>query len=233
MMQKWRVAATLCRAQPSLSRALSSSSSSSLQELAIEAVPREFTGRRVAARERAQGRIPAVIFERNNSFPVSRKRLITADRNHILTLLGSVEEPFFLSRTFDLRILAGPGSSHVLESGTVLPIKVHRNSETGEILNLVLVWAMDGGELEVDVPIVFNGASDCPGIKKGGALRKIRTSLKYLCPANNILPKIDVDLSNLDIGDRIFMRDIKVDPSLKLLSKNDTFPICKIVSEKL
>lgn len=63
-------------------------------------------------------------------------------------------------------------------------------------------------------------------------MNRVRTSLKYLCPAELIPPKIEVDVSNLDVGDRIFMHDVEVHPSLKLLSKNENMPICKIVATK-
>ncbi|XP_057524004.1 uncharacterized protein LOC130803819 [Amaranthus tricolor] len=59
------------------------------------------------------------------------------------------------------------------------------------------------------------------------------SNLIYLCPTECIPQKIEVDISNLDIGDRIFMKDIEVDPSLKLLSGNDTKPICKIVASEV
>ncbi|ERN10132.1 hypothetical protein AMTR_s00169p00043580 [Amborella trichopoda] len=197
----------------------------------IQAVPRELIGPRVAAKERAQGRIPAVVFKRENGVAVSRKQLLTTERKQIVSVLKSFkEEPFFLSRTFRLQIRAGPGSCKLLESGNVLPIKVHRRPDNGEVLNLVFVWADEGSELNVDVPIVFKGEECCPGIQKGGYLNKIRTSLKYLCPVDCIPPQIDVDLSSLDIGDRVFMKDIQVHSSLKLLSKNDNMPICKIVA---
>ena len=63
-------------------------------------------------------------------------------------------------------------------------------------------------------------------------MQKIRTSLVYLCPAEHIPPKIEVDLTNLDVGDRVLMHDIPVHPSLKLLSKNETMPVCKILASK-
>lgn len=34
-------------------------------------------------------------------------------------------------------------------------------------MNLVFVWADDGTELKVDVPVVFKGEDVCPGLKKG------------------------------------------------------------------
>lgn len=39
-------------------------------------------------------------------------------------------------------------------------------------------------------------------------------------------------MSNIDIGGRVLMRDIEFHPSLKLLSKNEELPICKIVATK-
>lgn len=34
-------------------------------------------------------------------------------------------------------------------------------------MNLVFVWAEEGSELNVEVPIVFKGEDVCPGLKKG------------------------------------------------------------------
>lgn len=69
--------------------------------------------------------------------------------------------------------------------------------------------------------------------KIGGHLNRIRTTLKYVCPAEHIPSKIEVDLSNLDIGDKVFMQDIKVHSSLKLLSKNESIPVCKVAATNL
>ncbi|XP_059623814.1 uncharacterized protein LOC132266837 [Cornus florida] len=212
----------------------------------IQAIPREITGNRVSARDRAQGRIPAIVSSeklvqinpsgcglRTTVKEVSRKHFLTTEKKQIKAILKSVEPPFFFSTTFPLQIRAGSGSSILLESGKVLPVKIHRDKETGNILNLVFLWADDGTELKVDVPLVFKGEDDCPGFKNGGHLNKIRTSLKYLCPAEHIPQKIEVDISELQIGDRVFMHDIEVHPSLKLLSRDEKRPVCRIVEPKL
>lgn len=38
-------------------------------------------------------------------------------------------------------------------------------------MNLVFVWAEEGSELKVDVPVVFKGEDVCPGLKKGNQRR--------------------------------------------------------------
>ncbi|XP_073156579.1 uncharacterized protein [Henckelia pumila] len=211
----------------------------------IQAVPREISGPRISSRDRAQGRIPTVVFSQNYvqtnpndptsitaSASVSRKLLLTTERKQIKAILKHIKLPFFCSTTFPLQIRAGSGSSTILETRRVLPIKIHVD-EGGNILNLVFVWAEDGTELKVDLPIVYTGEDVCPGLKKGGSLSRIRTSLKYLCPTDQIPSKIEVDLSNLDIGDRVLMHDVVVHPSLKLLSKNETMPVCKIMATNM
>ncbi|MED6185307.1 hypothetical protein PIB30_055821 [Stylosanthes scabra] len=235
MAQWWRSAAGHLRTVAAATRRESSSLRVSCYHT-IQAIPREFSGSRVAARERTQGRIPAVVFYQNllekdpavrQTFS-SKKHLVTVERKQIKSILKSPDAFSFCSTRFPLQIRAGSGSSHLLESGTVLPIKIHRDEESGKILNMVFVWAEDGMDLKVDVPVVFKGEDVCRGVKKGGMLNKIRTSVKYLCPSEHIPSKIEVDVSNLDIEDRIFIRDIEVHPSLKLLSKNENMPICKV-----
>ncbi|XP_027154392.1 uncharacterized protein LOC113754228 [Coffea eugenioides] len=212
----------------------------------IQAIPREVTGSRGSARDRAEGRIPAVVFSQSYiqtkpgdptsvspSSSVSRKRLLTTEKKQIKAILNSVQLPFFYSTTFPLQIRAGSGSSTLIDSGRVLPIKIHRNEETGEIMNLVFAWAEDGKEIKVDVPLVFKGEDVCPGIQKGGYLHIVRGSLRYLCPAEHIPPKIEVDVSKLDIEDKVLMHEIDVHPTLKLLSKNEAMPVCKILASKM
>ncbi|PAN46159.1 hypothetical protein PAHAL_9G166100 [Panicum hallii] len=199
----------------------------------IQAVPRETSGPRAAARERRHGRVPAVLLALAGAAPgngIAHRKLLTADRRQVVEMLK--QSPYFLSTPVRLQVRAGERSNAVVHSGTVLPIKVHRDETTGNILNLVMVQADEGTMLKVNLPVEFKGEDACPGLKKGGFLQKIRTSLVYLCPAEHIPPKIEVDLTNLDVGDRVLMHDIHVHSSLKLLSKNETMPVCKILASK-
>jgi large subunit ribosomal protein L25 len=208
----------------------------------IQAIPREITGNRISSKDRQQGRIPAVVLTQNfvksntsdgktvTKCEISRKHLITTEKKQIQSILESIKPEFFCSTKFKLQIRAGSGSSVVLQSADVMPIKIHRDESTGKILNLVFVWADEGKDLKVDVPIVFKGKDVCPGLSKGGHLNWIRKSLKYLGPPEHIPSKIELDLSKLDIGDKMSMTEVEVHPSLKLLSKNESIPIFKISS---
>ena len=128
----WRTAGGGLRALSANSPTPAPSSSSSMRAASyhtIQAIPRELTGSRISARDRAQGRIPAVVFgqsllEKNHSHRSSaKKHLLTTERKQIQSIVKSVELPFFCSTRFPLQIRAGSGSSVLLDSGTVLPIK--------------------------------------------------------------------------------------------------------------
>lgn len=82
--------------------------------------------------------------------------------------------------------------------------------------------------MNVDVPVVFKGEELSPGVKKGGYIQKLRESIRYQCPAEHIPQKFEVDVSKLDIGDRVHLTDLEVHPSLKLLSVAQNKPICKV-----
>ncbi|KAF5174960.1 Ribosomal protein L25/Gln-tRNA synthetase, anti-codon-binding domain-containing protein [Thalictrum thalictroides] len=199
----------------------------------LQAIPREYTGSRLAAKDRAQGRIPAVVFfqQQNETERGKERRLLTIEKKQIKSILKSVQLPYFYSTTFELQIRAGSGSSHLLHSGTVLPIKVHKNSE-GNILNVVLVWANEGTNVKVDIPVEFKGEEVATGVKKGGYLHKVRPILRYECPAEHIPPKIELDVSKLDIGDKMYEKDLAVHPSMKLVSVNERKPVCKVLGTK-
>lgn len=69
-------------------------------------------------------------------------------------------------------------------------------------------------------------------ISAGAVLNTIKRKVKYLCPADIIPPYIDVDLSELDVGQKLVMGDLKVHPALKLLQSKDE-PVCKIMGARV
>ena len=63
-------------------------------------------------------------------------------------------------------------------------------------------------------------------------LNTIKRTVKVLCPADIIPPYIDVDLSELDGGQKLVMGDLKVHPALKLIQSKDE-PVCKIMGARV
>uniref|UniRef100_A0A803LWB7 Large ribosomal subunit protein bL25 beta domain-containing protein n=1 Tax=Chenopodium quinoa TaxID=63459 RepID=A0A803LWB7_CHEQI len=112
---------------------------------------------------------------------------------------------FFLSRLFDLQVKPDFDSDDVVEHVRVLPRKLHMHAATEAILNVTFIRAPPDALLK---------------------------SVKYLCPADIIPPYIDVDLSEMDAGEKMVMGDLNVHPALKLIQSKDE-PIVKIMGARV
>lgn len=192
----------------------------------IKAFPRLGSGKIVSKKERRAGRVPSIVFEQENGHLGGNKVLISVETKQIERLLKKLGKSFFLSRTFDLEIYSDEGELESRER--VLPRSIHLHAGTDKIMNVTFIRAPPTACLKVHVPLVFLGEDACPGIRKGGYVYTMERTVKYLCPADAIPPFIEVDLSMLDIGQKILLKDLKVGSNLQLLQNDGSFPVCKI-----
>ncbi|KAL3818006.1 hypothetical protein ACJIZ3_003911 [Penstemon smallii] len=198
----------------------------------IHAIPRATSGKNISAKERKAGRVPSIVFEAEDGQHGGNKRLISVHTNQIKKLVNHMGRSFFLSRVFDLEVRPDFESEDIVEKVRVLPRKLHLHAGTDAVLNITFIRAPSSAWLKVDIPIVFRGDDVSPGLKKGSPLNVINRTVKFLCPADIIPPYIDVDLSELDVGQKIVAGDLKVHPALKLLrSKDDA--VCKIMGARV
>ncbi|KAK4435420.1 50S ribosomal protein L25 [Sesamum alatum] len=198
----------------------------------IHAIPRAISGKNIAAKERTAGRVPSIVFEAEDGQHGGNKRLISVQTNQIKKLVNHLGQSFFLSRLFELEVRPELGSDEIVEKVRVLPRKLHLHAGTDAVLNVTFIRAPSSAWLKVDVPLVYRGDDVSPGLKKGSALNIIKRTVKFLCPADIIPPYIDVDLSELDVGQKIVAGDLKVHPALKLLRSKDE-AVCKIMGARV
>ena len=69
-------------------------------------------------------------------------------------------------------------------------------------------------------------------LSAGASLNTIKRTVKFLCPAEIIPPYIEVDLSHLDVGQKLVTGDLKVHPALKLIKSKDE-PVVKIAGGRV
>ena len=55
-------------------------------------------------------------------------------------------------------------------------------------------------EAKIYVPVNYLGREKSPGVKKGGFLNILKRKIECLCPVDNILQSIDIDVSKMHIG---------------------------------
>lgn len=85
-------------------------------------------------------------------------------------------------------------------------------------LSFFSVAAQDS--LEVTVPLHFVGQA--VGIKSGGVLDPVITELQVQCAPGDIPESIDVDVSNLEIGNSLHVSDLVLPPGIVPLIEPET-----------
>lgn len=56
----------------------------------------------------------------------------------------------------------------------------------------------------------------------------MRRLVRYVCPGDKVPPYLEVDISRLNIGQSVLLKDLPADPTLKLAVKNPKLPVLKI-----
>lgn len=72
-------------------------------------------------------------------------------------------------------------------------------------------------KIKVKVPVETEGKA--VGVEAGGILQVVRRELEILCYPNQILNSIVLDVTNLEIGDSIHVKDISIDEGIDIVSE--------------
>jgi large subunit ribosomal protein L25 len=159
--------------------------------LAVE--KRDVIGKGPAKKLRSEGKIPAVIYgQAEKSVPLS------LDAKAFHTILHSHHGENVI---FEIHI---PGRKTGLKA---ILREVQHEPVTGEILHVDFQHISMTKKITVQVPIALVGSPD--GVRnKGGILEHILHELEVECLPGDIPEHIEVDVTELDVGDSIHVSDI-------------------------
>jgi large subunit ribosomal protein L25 len=115
----------------------------------------------------------------------------------------------------DLRIDSGKKG----QSKKVMIKEVQRDPVKRDYLHVDLFEISLKKELEVDIPIHL--VNTPIGVTEGGILQHVRREVKVSCMPDDLVDKIDVDVSELDIGQSLHIGDISFPSGLKSLEDVD------------
>lgn len=156
----------------------------------LVAEKRERTGSRYSQRLRATGQLPGVVYgHKQDSVHIS------VDYKTLYTyLLGGVH----------LINLELDGASE-----SVLLKAVQYDYLGTTLIHADFTRIDPNEEVKVNVPVRLRGEEDSPGAKASNAIVELNhNDIEVLCAANNIPDTIDVDISKLDIGDSLHVKDL-------------------------
>jgi large subunit ribosomal protein L25 len=182
---------------------------------ALVVEPREDSGKGVARKLRAAGKIPGVFYG-NNVEP----RHISVDPRAVQTLLEKSDAG--MNTLFNISIVGEPGET----LGLVKDIQ--RDPITSRYLHLDLLRLDVTHRIHVTVPVHISGVA--VGVKmEGGIMDQSMRELDLECLPRAIPQEILADVSALDVGDTLHVRDLTIPDGVKLLNDPD-LPVVSVVA---
>jgi len=138
---------------------------------------------------RKEGRVPGVFYSKYYD-PIS------------IDVSGQAIRPLiFTSRTnlISLKVEGHEEYECIIKEAQFDPV-------TDEILHFDLIGLKRGEKIQLDVPVQLNGSA--VGIREGGILQQTMFKLDIECLPRDIPESIDIDISELQIGDSVHVSDI-------------------------
>lgn len=177
-------------------------------------VKKRETGKQINKQYRRDGLVPGV-FYMNNTENVN----ILADT---LSLRSVVYTP--LRKVIDLHI-EGESTSRqcVLKDITFHPV-------TDKIEHIDLLGIQDNHPVTVYIPFKMVGSSDA--IRTGGKLQQTLLKVKVTCMPEFLQESIEVDISEVNVGGKLYVRDLKNVEHLKFHVSGDT-AICMVTKPRV
>ncbi len=164
---------------------------------------RKETGKGPARRVRREGKIPAIIYGPGRE-PVP----VVVDPKQIIKIL---QIP-----TGKNTILTLKSSEPELEGRKVLIRDYQIDPIIDELIHIDLMEVKEDRPVRVQVPIQLLGKPI--GVEKGGTLEEHIRQLEIVCLPSQIPEVVKIDVSELDLGDSIHIRDLKLE-GIKVLTE--------------
>jgi len=159
----------------------------------LNAKVRAGTGKGAARQARRDGDVPGIVYG-GGAEPQS----ISIPFNYLLTMLRKGR---FMSTLFNLKI-EGQDDVRVICRG------VQRDVVKDLPTHIDLLRLKRTSRVKLFIPVEFDNADTCPGVKKGGVLTVVRNEVELDVLAGEIPEKITVDLAEAQMGDVIHISQV-------------------------
>jgi len=154
----------------------------------LHATVRAGTGKGAARQSRRDGEVPGIVYGGG-----AEPQAINIPFNYLLTTLRKGR---FMSTLFNLKV-EGQEDVRVICRG------VQRDVVKGLPVHIDLMRLKRTSRVKLFIPVEFLNQETCPGVKKGGVLAVVRPEVELDVLAGDIPESIQVDLSEVEMGDTI------------------------------
>ncbi|ERI90784.1 ribosomal protein L25, Ctc-form [Clostridiales bacterium oral taxon 876 str. F0540] len=169
----------------------------------LNAVKREKRTAHEARKERRNGRIPGILYGKNIS--------------NMLFEIGEIELTKELSKNGEHGVISIDidGTEH-----TVLIKEVQKDPINRRFMHIDLEELSSDTIVTTEVPLTFAGEDNVT--RNGAILQKERNKVKVQCKGGNIPKSINVDVSNLGLGDTYRISDIEFSSEISFVDDANT-----------
>ena len=164
-----------------------------MAEVILDVEVREQTGTGGARATRRAGLVPGVIYGGGQD-PVA----VSLKQNEVVKAINSGN---FIAKMIKL--------SHKGEQQFAITQDIQFHPVTDMPQHVDFYRVKEDSEITIEVGTTFIGEDVSPGLKKGGTMNVVRYSIEVVCPAGKIPETIEVDVSELDIGDSLHISELK------------------------
>jgi large subunit ribosomal protein L25 len=178
----------------------------------LTAEPRDGSGKNDNNKLRASGKIPAVVYGHGEA---TRSVAIDAHETELLFSKIHVE-----NTVISLSIGGEKGAVKTLVR------EVQKHPSRGHVLHVDFYQIHAGEMVHIQIPLSFVGTS--VGVKNGGMLQHTMDELDIRVSADNIPERLEVDVTDLEVGDSVHVRDLKVPAGVEVLDAPDR-SVCSVI----
>ena len=163
----------------------------------VEAQVRENFGKKHTKLVRKEGLVPAIIYGGGITQAIS--------------VTPKAVKALIYTPDFKLAEITAGGTTYkcILKDITFHPL-------SDEIVHIDFLRAIDGTPIKVEIPVGYKGKS--PGVKAGGKLIAQMRKVKVKTTPEHLTDKLYVDISDLELGQSIRVRDIEVPAGMELMT---------------
>ncbi|MBK9335803.1 MAG: 50S ribosomal protein L25 [Lewinellaceae bacterium] len=179
-----------------------------MEIIAIKGQPKENSGKQAAKHIRHAGLVPAVLYKSGGGGAMQFS-MDPAEFRHL------VFTPKFKLAEIELN-----GTKHKC---IVKDIQFH--PATDAVLHMDFLELVPGVPFKVAVPLRFSGTA--PGVKAGGKFITTLRKINVLTTPDKVVDEVIADISNMELGDTIRVRDIKLQEGVTI-TNNGAIPVASI-----
>lgn len=178
-----------------------------MQTVTIEGVVRQNAGTKYAKALRREGNVPCVLYGGDKVV-------------HFHAVKSSFKKLIYTT-DFKLADVSVDGTNYkaILKDAQFHPV-------TDEVLHVDFIELVPEKLVKAQVPVRITGSS--PGVKGGGKLQQSLRKVSILSTPENLVDNVTVDISALELGDSIRVRDIAIQEGIEVLNPG-AIPVASIV----